>query len=212
LRSYNLDTKVCYLGIDTNLFSNQGLMREDFVVGLGELRPHKNVHFIIEALAAVPSPRPQLVWIGNASDEAYLQEMKQLAKKHSVEFETKVNISNEDLRNILNRAKMMLYASRLEPFGFAPLEANACGLPVIAVAEGGVRETIIDGVNGLLVEHTQEAMAAAIRRLLADGDYATQLGINGQRLVMERWSLSASLDRLEQNFKNTQKEWSSPNR
>ena len=37
----------------------------------------------------------------------------------------------------------MLYAPRLEPFGLAPLEANACGLPVIAVPEGGVRETVV---------------------------------------------------------------------
>ena len=44
----------------------------------------------------------------------------------------------------------MIYTPRLEPFGYAPLEANLCGLPVIGIAEGGVRETIIDGINGFL--------------------------------------------------------------
>jgi glycosyltransferase involved in cell wall biosynthesis len=96
---------------------------------------------------------------------------------------------------------MMLYAPRLEPFGFAPLEANACGLPVIAVAEGGVRETIIDGLNGLIVENDVKELARAIDSLRRDKDYAHKLGENGRKLVTEKWSLKPSIDRLERRFK-----------
>ena len=46
----------------------------------------------------------------------------------------------------------MVYAPCLELVGLAPLEANACGVPVVAVAEGSVRETIVDGVYGLRVQ------------------------------------------------------------
>ncbi|MBI5197323.1 MAG: glycosyltransferase family 4 protein, partial [Nitrospirae bacterium] len=84
--------------------------------------------------------------------------------------------------------------------GLAPLEANACGLPVIAVAEGGVRETIVDGRNGLLVESDAKTMATAIERIMTDTDYARELGIMGSKMVGERWSLKASIDRLEQRF------------
>ncbi len=91
----------------------------------------------------------------------------------------------------------MVYAPRLEPFGYAPLEASACELPVIGVPEGGVRETIVDGVNGLLVEPAPEALAEAIGRLRADEAYARRLGRNGRHLVLERWSLPAAIDRLE---------------
>jgi glycosyltransferase involved in cell wall biosynthesis len=94
----------------------------------------------------------------------------------------------------------MLYAPRLEPFGLAPLEANACGLPVIAVAEGGVRETIVNEVNGLLVDSAPSAMAAAISRLLAEPSLRRQLGINGRHIVEQKWGMSASLDRLEQHL------------
>lgn len=197
LRAYNLDTSVCYLGIDTDLFVNQGLPRENFVIGLGEFRHHKNIKFILEAVAVIPSPRPRLVWIGNTSDPAYLEEMKHFAANHQVDFEARVAVSNEELCSLLNRAKAMLYAPRLEPFGFAPLEANACGLPVVAVAEGGVRETVIDGVNGLLVESKPAAMAAAVQRLLGDPGYAAQLGRVGRQRVGEHWALPASIDRLE---------------
>ena len=203
LRAYNLDAKVCYLGIDTTLFADQNLPREDFVVGLGQISPHKNTRLVIEALAAMPPPRPRLVWIGNVSSPEYLAEMQQLAETSGVVLDARVRVSNEELIALLSRARMMLYAPRLEPFGFAPLEGNACGLPVVAVAEGGVRETVVDGVNGLLVESRPETMASAAACLLNDPALAARLGEQGKRLVAERWSLSASIDRLEKAFTET---------
>jgi glycosyltransferase involved in cell wall biosynthesis len=109
-------------------------------------------------------------------------------------------VTDNELIDIYNRASMMVYAPRLEPFGFVPLEANACGLPVVAVAEGGVRETVIDGMNGLLVESDEMAMASAIERIRDDKDYAHSLGKNGRNMVVEKWSLRASIDRIEQRL------------
>src|SRR5262249_54639590 len=126
-----------------------------------------------------------------------LTHMQQLAESLQLPFEPKLAIPDEEVVDCLNRAALMLYAPRLEPFGFAPLEANACGLPVIAVAEGGVRETVLDGYNGLLVEHDPRAMAAAIQQLLGDKELAQQLGQNGSEWVQERWGLPAAIDRLE---------------
>ena len=94
----------------------------------------------------------------------------------------------------------MVYAPRLEPFGLAPLEANACGLPVVAVAEGGVRETIIDGVNGLLVQHQPQAIAHAIQRLAQDKQLTAQLCKNGPEIVEEKWSVNAAVERLERQL------------
>jgi glycosyltransferase involved in cell wall biosynthesis len=96
-----------------------------------------------------------------------------------------------------------LYAPRLEPFGYAPLEANACGVPVVAVAEGGMRETIQDGLNGLMVEHDPERMAAAIERLMVDDELAQRLSRDAYCLTREKWSFSASIDRLESRLRST---------
>lgn len=197
LRAYGLDSKVCYLGVDTELFVNRRLERENFVVGLGEINRHKNVRFVIEALGRVRPPRPRLVWVGNATYSNYLEEMRQLAASLGVDFEPRVQITDDELVTLLNRAALMAYAPRLEPFGFAPLEANACGTPVVAVAEGGVRETVVDDYSGLLVAPEPQAMADAIERLLNDKAYAQQLGENGARMVSEKWSLAASVDRIE---------------
>ena len=200
LRAYGLDSKVCYLGIDTNLFVNQGRAREFFVVGIGSFTTGKSIDFIIRALGRVSPPRPRLVWIGNASDDLYLEDLRRLAVSQSVDFEPKLMIPDLELVDVLNRAMMMVYAPRLEPFGLAAFEGNACGLPVVAVAEGGIRETILDGVNGLLVEHDPERMAAGIKYLIDHPDCAAQLAANGRKMVEERWTLEHSVDRLERRL------------
>jgi glycosyltransferase involved in cell wall biosynthesis len=204
LRVYGLDSTVCYLGVDTRLFVNHQYPRENFVVCVGELVPLKNAEFIIKAVAKIDVPRPRLLWVGNwianRGSESYYEEMRSLAKSHGVTFEVRRSINDKELVDILNRASTMVYAPRLEPFGLAPLEANACGLPVVAVAEGGLRETIIDGVNGFLVQHQPQMMADAIQRLAHDKDLAAQLGKNGSRIVQEKWSVNAAVERLERQL------------
>jgi len=208
--AYGLNSRVCYLGIDHHHFAGAFGPRENYAVGLGTLIYVKNARFVIEALGQVPEPRPLLIWIGNGADSTYLQEMKELAKNRGVEFEPKVFVTDEELRSYLTRASMMLYAPVLEPFGFAPLEANACGTPVIAVAEGGVRETVIDGLNGLVVAPDPAAMAAGIVRLRDDTAYARKLGAAAQEHVAACWSLSAAMDRLEECFEDVLRKKATP--
>lgn len=197
LRAYGLDSTVCYLGVDTQLFVNHGYPRENFVVSVGQLYSNKNVEFVIKAVAKIGIPRPRLVWIANRGADWYEEKMRSLAESHKVCFEARASIDDNKLVDILNRATAMVYAPRLEPFGLAPLEANACGLPVVAVAEGGVRETIIDGVNGLLVQHQPQMMAHAVQRLARDKDLAAQLSQNASKIVQEQWSVNSAVERLE---------------
>ena len=126
--------------------------------------------------------------------------MRSLAESYEVTFESRASIDDNELVDILNRATAMVHALRLEPFGLAPLEANACGLPVVAVAEGGVRETIIDGVNGLLVQHQPQMMAQAIQRLMHDNELAAELGKNGSKIIQEKWSVNSAVERLERQL------------
>lgn len=200
LRAYGLDAQVCYLGIDTAKFRDHELPREPFVIGMGAFTPEKNPKLVIEGLARVASPRPRLVWIGNTANRGYIEELQALAQSLQVDFEPRVGVSDDALVDLLNRALLMVYAPRLEPFGLAPLEANACGLPVVAVAEGGVRETVIDGVTGIHVLHDPRAIAAAIERLRDNPDNARQLGEQGRTRVANEWTLRAAARRLEQRL------------
>lgn len=200
LRAYGRDAKVCYLGIDTALFRNLRKQRENFIVGLGTFCAPKRIDLAIKSVALLAKPRPKLVWIGNGGVPQYLEDMKELARGLEVEFEAKEMITDSQLVDILNRAALMLYTSQLEPFGLAPLEANACGTPVVAVAEGGVRETVKDGVNGWLVDPEPERVAEAAKRFLQDEALARRIGERAADYVQREWTWAASIDRLEENL------------
>jgi glycosyltransferase involved in cell wall biosynthesis len=198
LRAYGISAKVCYLGADPGKFKDLGLQRENLVMGIGTLGPSKNVRLAVEGVGRVPKAiRPKLVWVANMVSPPYRDECIQLAHELDVEFEPKEMIPDDELVSLLNRASLMVYAPRLEPFGFAPLEANFCALPVVAVAEGGVRETVVDGLNGLLVDHDPELLGSAISKLLTDDNLRTKLAKQGYRTAHEKWGVTASVDRLE---------------
>jgi glycosyltransferase involved in cell wall biosynthesis len=198
LRIYGVDARVCYLGVDTALFRDLRLPRESFVVGVGSFNPIKGIDLAVRALGSLPAPRPALVWIANATCDQYQQQIGELARSVGVELKVLTAIRDDELVTTLNKATLLLYTSRLEPFGLAPLEANACGLPVVGIAEGGIRETIKDGVNGFLVDPEPEKIAHAAERLLRNPDLARQMGQQAIGHVQQNWNVEDSVDRLEQ--------------
>lgn len=203
LRAYGLDSTVCYLGIDHATFTYQRRPRDPFLISVGGLIPEKNPLFLVKALSTVREPRPPLVWVANVlGHPRYVDEIVRFAGSVGVRLDLRMNIPDTDLVDLLNRATALLYAPRLEPFGLVPLEANACGLPVIAVPEGGVRETVVHGLNGLLVQPDAHHLGVAIQELLDRPAYARTLGENGVGFVAERWSLDAADDRLEKALFN----------
>ena len=97
----------------------------------------------------------------------------------------------------VSKARFMIYTPRLEPFGLAPLEANACGTSVIGIAEGGVRETITHGRNGFLIDGVyDETFSAYAEPLLTDKDAAIAMGRQARTFVQENWSYA----RLKENI------------
>ena len=200
LRNYGIDAKVCYLGVDTKLFRNLGIDRERFIVGLGSFDPIKGIDLAVKAISLLPNPKPAFVWIANSGDDLYQKKIVELAQTLGVDLRVRSSVSDEELVKILNQASLLLYTSRLEPFGLAPLEANACGLPVVGIAEGGIRETVRDGLNGFLVDPDTKSIAAAASRLLGDPELARRLGEQGSRFVQEQWNVEGCVDRLEAQF------------
>lgn len=196
-RTYGVDARVCHLGIDTKIFRNLDLPRERFIVGLGSFNPIKGIDLAVKAVALLAAPRPPLVWIANSASETYQTRISELARSLGVQLQVHIAVSDTELVATLNKAALLLCTSRLEPFGFAPLEANACGLPIVGIAEGGIRETVLNGVNGFLVEPEAEDLARAANQLLQDPALAKQMGENGVRQVQQNWRVEDCVDRLE---------------
>lgn len=205
LRAYGrrVNPQVCYLGVDTDVFRPLDLARERFVVAVGTFNSAKNPELALRAIAALPREhRVPLVWLANETDEALHHSMMALAAELSVELEVRRRIAEREVVETLNRAAAMIYTPHLEPFGYAPLEANACGTPVVAVAEGGVRETVVDGVNGRLADADPGALAEALLPFLQDPTRTREIGTRAAEWVRAKWTLSASIDRLENHLRD----------
>lgn len=202
LRAYGVDASLCYLGVDGELFCSNNSIKENFVIGLGSLTPEKGVDTAIRAVATIPQEmRPELKWVGNLTGGKYLGKVVSLAEDLDVRFDPRLQVADAELVDLLNRASVMLYTSKLEPFGFAPLEANACGTPVVAIAEGGVRETIRHMENGLLVtERDPKSLGQAVLALLKDRPLARQLGQTGREIMLQRWTWGMAIDNLEKQL------------
>lgn len=199
MRAYGLSSSVCYLGVDADRFKPRPVPREDFVVSVGGLAFGKGAERAVRAVAAIePELRPELVWIGNFENPRYRRAIETLAAERGVVLKVRIRISDDELIDCLSRARLMLYVPVLEPFGLAPLEANACETPVVALAEGGVRETILDGVNGKLVDRDDPpALARAMSELLAHPDRAREIGRQARSHVIDAWGWKEACDRFE---------------
>ncbi len=198
-RAYGLPASVCYLGIDTDRFAPKPVERESFVVSVGGLAFGKGADRVVRSLGAIDaSRRPELVWIANFEMPEYRQEIEELANALGVQLSVRVDVSDDELIDTLSRCLAMIYLPVLEPFGFAPLEANACGAPVVAIAEGGVRETVVDGVNGRLVpDEDPEVIGSALLQWIDDPAEAARFGTQARKHVVDHWGRQAADDRLE---------------
>jgi glycosyltransferase involved in cell wall biosynthesis len=106
-------------------------------------------------------------------------------------------LPQQEVAAILAASAVYVWPGRGEAFGLAYLEAQAAGLPVVAMETAGVPEVVTHGETGWLTpDGDVDAYAAAIRRLLGNGDERGRLGRNGRRRMRERHSLDAAAERL----------------
>lgn len=201
-RIYGITACLCYHGIDTQMFRPfPSADKHDYVLSVGAIQPKKGFAFLIESLACLPeNRRPPLRLVGNAEVGTETQYLQHLAAKCGVELSVEVRLDDQTLVRRYNEAALFAYAPYNEPFGLAPLEAMACGTPVVGVAEGGVCETVLDGVTGYLVPRDQRAFGEAVLAMLADPVKRKRLGEQGLNHVRENWTWEAALKRIEEHL------------
>jgi glycosyltransferase involved in cell wall biosynthesis len=177
---YGVPSKVIPLGVDASANApkeRDARQRERWVLSVGALHPLKGHHFVIEALATLPPPRPPLVIVGDRGQHGPL--LERLARDHDVALEIRKGIPLPELIALYQRAGVMACGQIREPFGLITLEAMAAGTPVVAVREGGLQETVADGRSGLLVERRADVFGAALLRVLNDQALADRLRAGG---------------------------------
>jgi glycosyltransferase involved in cell wall biosynthesis len=202
LRSYGLDSHVSYLGVDTGVFKPSGVPRENFVLSIGECAPKKGFDFLIRSLALIDHGiRPRLVLVCNSFNPGWREYLEQLAKQEAVDMEIMSLVGDEELVALYNRARLVLCAAYLEPFGLTPIEAMACGTPVIAVKEGGFKESVVHDQTGRLAERDPREFSKAISQLLGEPDVQRSMGQKGISAVRDFWTLKHAGERLEAHLR-----------
>ncbi|MEZ5377890.1 MAG: glycosyltransferase [Acidimicrobiales bacterium] len=151
---WGLEADVIHPPVDTDFYTpDHRVQREDFFLLAGRMVPYKRPQVAVAAAAAAGVPLV-VAGHGRAMDACRAE------AGPNVTFIGEV--SDEDLRDLYRRCRALVFPG-VEDFGIVPVEAQACGAPVIGVARGGLRDSIIHEVTGLLVPHqTDAAMQAAI--------------------------------------------------
>ena len=152
---YQRDAEVIYPPVDVDAFELHET-KEDFYLTASRLVPYKRMPLIAEAFSAMPNRK--LVVVGDGSD---LDKVKAAAGPN---VEVLGYQSTATLRDLMRRARAFVFAAE-EDFGITPVEAMACGTPVIAYGRGGATESVIAGQSGLFFEkQTPQSIVEAVDR------------------------------------------------
>lgn len=163
--------------VDLTLFRPDGVTEPKFrprLVAMGRLTSDRGFADAVRALAQVPDA--ELVVVGgpqpsDVSRNTFTRGLMALADEVGVlpRVEIRGRTHRGELASLLRSADAVLCLPTREPSGFPPVEAMACGTPVIVTALGAHADVVVDGITGLHVEPGRpEQVAAAARRLLAD--------------------------------------------
>lgn len=154
---YGRDSEVIHPPVDLTRFTLKE-KKEDYFLAVGRMIPYKRFDLVVKALSELDRP---LKVVGTGP------EWKRLKRMAGPKVEFLGNVADEDLERLYQNAKALIFP-QLEDFGIVPLEAMACGTPVIAYGNGGALETVQDGVGGLhFKEQSVDSLKEAVLRFEA---------------------------------------------
>jgi glycosyltransferase involved in cell wall biosynthesis len=169
-------------GVD-DFFTPDG-EEDDYVLFVGTIEPRKGLDDLLAAWESLPAPRPRLVLCGDAGWGNV---------KLPRDAEVTGYVDRARLRELYRHARAFVYPSRYEGFGIPPLEAMACGAPVIATRTGAIPE-YADGVALLIDPGDRAALRDALVRVLRDSALRRELrGLGPERARTYTWDRSAAL-------------------
>jgi glycosyltransferase involved in cell wall biosynthesis len=179
------------LGIDVSRYERgvPALRSDGPIVGnVARLAAQKGHETLLEAVPLVRARRPdaRFVVVGEGELRSQLEERaRSLGVADSVEFLG----ARTDVPDLLASFTVFAFPSRFEGLCLAVIEAQVAGVPVVATPVGGIVETVVDGVTGLLCEpQDPRSLADGILRLLADGDLRARLADEARARATTRFS------------------------
>ena|SRR3989344_3216710 len=181
--AYGRDSFVSYLGVDTNLFKPIKVKKIYDVLFIGNKDERSRYKLFLDAISLI-NPKPKIY----------------------IKLRTSVNMDDINLVKLYNSSRIVVVLTKNEPFGLISLEAMACAVPVIAINEGGYKETVIDGNTGYLIGEDKSILADTITKLLENPRMALKIGENGRTKALRHWMLEKrTLELIKIFYEITQK-------
>ncbi|MBD1538649.1 glycosyltransferase family 1 protein [Arthrobacter sp. S1_S22] len=207
LKAMGIDTgkiSIAPCGVDLEFFSAEGptaaRTASRRILSVGRLVPRKGVDLVIRSLPYLREAGfdgVELLIVGGGGDSGVLdadpevRRLLDLAAELGVADQVRLQgqVSRGEMPGIFRSADAVVCAPWYEPFGIVPLEAMACGVPVVAAAVGGLRDTVVDHGTGLHVPpRDPEAIASALAMLFRNPSLRTELGNAGKVRARTRYS------------------------
>lgn len=168
-------------GVDA--FFSPGGEEENYILFAGTLEPRKGIDDLFAVWWSLPPPRPRLILAGDAGWKMRVPDGAEVLGY----------VTRERLRELYRGARAFVYPSRYEGFGIPPLEAMACGAPVIATRTGAIPEYAGDAAV-LIDPGNLGALREALLRVLGDSSLRRELRARGpERARLYDWDRSAAI-------------------
>ena len=179
-RIYGLEAHASYMGVNTAIFKPVKKKKDIDVLFIGSY--------------------------ATADGYPLLEKASTLLKKKAVikvlAAEKQWITEDTQIRDLYCRARIAVALMHHEPFGLIPIEAMACGVPVIAVNEGGYKETISDGKTGFLIKRDPHILAEKIDLLLSSSKVHESMSKKARESMEKNWTWDNNVEKLEQILKN----------
>jgi glycosyltransferase involved in cell wall biosynthesis len=176
-RYYNREATIVYPPVDTVFFQPAEIPAGTHFLIVSALVPYKRIELAMEACERLGAP---LRIVGDGPDR------RRLEARAGQKVEFLGRLTDEDVRDEYRKALAVILAGE-EDFGIVPVEAHACGRPVVALARGGAVETIVQDENGVLFdEPTVAALATALDRVAGRRFDPVKIRASVDRFTRER--------------------------
>jgi len=216
LQKYGVEKPITVLptGIDIESFEKEDKINvrekhgidpdEKLLLFVGRLAKEKNLKFILEIFEEIHKKygKIKLIIVGDGP-------MRPEIEEYMKETEAGKNIiltgflKRENLVEYYRQADIFIFASVTETQGLVVLESLAAGTPVVAVAERGIKDVLMDGQGALLIDKLDKyEFLRKLEKLLIDGKLAKNLSFLGKEYVKNHWSMEKMAEKLEKIYKS----------
>lgn len=174
-KAYGIDSIVSYMGVDTKIFRPEIIEKDIDILYVGGAGYTEGYGLLEKAVKLLN---------------------KELSVKSLVSEKTWIN-NDLELRKLYSRAKLIVCLAQNEPFGLIPIEAMACGVPVIALDNGGYKESVVNGKTGYLINRDPQMLAKKISFLINHENIRIKMGKYSRDHVVKNWTWEKSGEDLQ---------------